>query len=305
MFLSAFVYVRQNTDLDLVVNTELIFALRPGILVTWSPENTDVGIRASLIQIYPILLSTLLSINRQTLDLFDASTALLLTSSPLTVYLVVASICGLFGFETDLYKGTQFHRRTFYILGALVLPLWLGLSMTLSLSGRAFVWSMYCRGSTFKDWLSELFQSLESSSPFWPVYLDWRIGVLPAFALTFGLCLFRRRSRLMESFQADMEGASKVRGTLRIPWSLLKCAWCVCLIVALSQPSLMPPRRTVSNNHGWCTGCLFMYLDYNWAYHVIGSARNALVGGYALSYGQVSLLLCSGTGRILTESPLI
>jgi hypothetical protein len=112
--------------------------LHPGIL-TWFPGDIDVGIQASLIQIYPILLSTLLSINRQTLSLYDASYALLITSSPPTVYLTVVSICDLFGFKIDLYKRVKSHRPTTRILGALVLFLWLGLSMTLTLSDRAFV----------------------------------------------------------------------------------------------------------------------------------------------------------------------
>jgi hypothetical protein len=40
--------------------------------VTWSPGDVDVGIQSLLIQIYPILLSTLLSINRQQLSTSDA-----------------------------------------------------------------------------------------------------------------------------------------------------------------------------------------------------------------------------------------
>jgi hypothetical protein len=74
-----------------------------------------------------------------------------LSSSPLTVYLAVASICDLFGFKTDLYKRIKSHRRTTRILGALVLFLWLGLSTSLTLSDQAFVNSEDCRGSNFKD----------------------------------------------------------------------------------------------------------------------------------------------------------
>ena len=125
----------------------LIFTLHPEILI-WFPGDIDIGIQASLIQIYPILLSTLLSINRQTLSLYDANYALLITSSPPTVYLAVASICDIFWFETDLHKPVKSHRRTTRILGALVLFLWLGLCMTLTLSDRAFVNSEDCRGSS-------------------------------------------------------------------------------------------------------------------------------------------------------------
>jgi hypothetical protein len=118
-----FVCVRLSPYLDLALDTRLTSTLHPGI-------------QASLIQICPIFLSTLLSINRQTLSLYDASYALLITSSPLTVYLAVASVCDPFGFKTDLYKRIKSYRRTTRILGALVLFLWLGLSMTLTLSDR-------------------------------------------------------------------------------------------------------------------------------------------------------------------------
>ena len=69
--------------------------------MTWSPGDVDVGIQSLLIQVYPILLSVLLSIdvniNKNQLSTFDAAFALTLSSSPLTVYLVVASIGDLCG----------------------------------------------------------------------------------------------------------------------------------------------------------------------------------------------------------------
>jgi hypothetical protein len=196
--------------------------------VTFSPGNIDVGVRATLIQIYPILLSTLLSINTQTLSLFDANFALLLTSSPLTTYLVVVSICGLFGFETSLHKRTKSHRRTIRILGALIPFLWLGLSLTLTFSDKAFVGSEYCCGVSFKDWLSDLFWSLWLS----PLgYFDLGLGILPAFTVAFGLCLFRRRSQVMKDLRADREGKSRLWGRLRIPWTFVKSVWCVSVVV--------------------------------------------------------------------------
>jgi hypothetical protein len=74
-----FVYVRLSPYLDLALEMRLTFTLHPGIL-TWFPGDIDVGIQAFLIQIYPILLSTLLSMNRLTPSLYDASYALLITS---------------------------------------------------------------------------------------------------------------------------------------------------------------------------------------------------------------------------------
>jgi hypothetical protein len=199
--------------------------------VTFSPGDIDVGIRATLIQIYPILLSTLLSINTPTLSLFDAAFALLLTSSPLTIYLVVASVCGLFGFETNLYKRIKSYRCTIRILGALIPLLWLGLSLTLTFSDKAFMGSQYCRNSSFKDWLLITFWSLVFDSPFQPGYFGVGYGILPAVALAFSLCLFRRRSQVMKDLRADREGKPKLWGRLRIPWTFVKCAWCVSVVV--------------------------------------------------------------------------
>jgi hypothetical protein len=201
--------------------------------VTFSPGDIDVGIRATFIQIYPILLSTLLSINTQTLSLFDASFALILTSSPLMIYLVVASICGFFGFETNLYKRIKSYRRTTRILGALVPFLWLGLNLILAFSDKAFVGSEHCRGVSFKDWLLGVVGSLLASSAITSGYFGVGFGVLPAFVLSFGLCLFRRRSQVMKDFRADREGRSKLWGRLRIPWTFVKCAWCVSVAVVL------------------------------------------------------------------------
>ena len=202
--------------------------------MTWSPEDVDVGIQATLIQIYPILLSTLVSIKRRSLSLYDATFALLLTSSPLTVYLVVASFCDIFGFETHLYKRIKSHRRILRVFGAMVPLLWLGLSLTLTFSDKAFIHSELCRGSSFTDWLLDVFWSLLIYSPILGGYLYLGFGVIPALVLAFILCLFRRRSQAKESFRADMEGKSKLRRALWTPWTFVKCAWCVSVVAVPS-----------------------------------------------------------------------
>jgi hypothetical protein len=234
MFSSSFVCVRLSPCLDLAVGTQLIFAPCPGILVTWSPGDVDTGIQVTLIQIYPILLSTFVSIKRRSLSLYDATFALLLTSSPLTVYLVVASICDLCGFETHLYKRIKSHRQTISFFGAMVPFLWLGLSLTITFSDKAFINSELCSGSTFTDWLLDVFWSLLIYSPILGGYLNLGFGIIPALVLAFMLCLFRRRSQAKESFRADMEGKSKFRRALWAPWMFVKCAWCVSVVAVPS-----------------------------------------------------------------------
>ena len=202
--------------------------------MTWSPKDVDVGIQATLTQIYPILLSTLVSIKRRSLTLYDANFALLLTSSPLTVYLVVASICDLFWFETNLYRRIKSYRRTIRFFGAMVPFLWLGLSLTLTFSDKAFKNSELCSGSNFTGWLLDIFWSLVIYSPIVGGDFGLGLGLIPAVALAFILCLFRRRSQAKERFRADMEGKSKFRRALWTPWTFVKCAWCVSVVAVTS-----------------------------------------------------------------------
>ena len=88
--------------LDLALDKELTPVLLLGILITWSPEDIGVGINASLIQCYSILLSTFLTIGRNQLSIFDVVCALNLTSPPVVVYLEFFSICEIFGARTGL-----------------------------------------------------------------------------------------------------------------------------------------------------------------------------------------------------------
>ena len=197
MLSSLFVRVSLSALFDLALDKELTFASLPGILVTWSPKDIGVGIEASLIQSYPILLSTLLSVNRNQLSLSDAACALNLTSPPPMVYLTVASIGDLFGAQTSLYKRVWSHRRTLRALGALILPLWSALSLTLWLSTRAFSNSEDGGGGNFKDWvLSLLF--IYTTGPFISEFVVWIHT--PIMAVCFFLCLFRRRSQVMADF---------------------------------------------------------------------------------------------------------
>ena len=229
--------------------------LYPGIMVTWSPENVDVAIQSLLFQIYQILLSTLLSINRQQLTVGDAHFATRATSSPLTVYLAVASIGGLFGIKTGLYKRIKSHRLIIHTLGVLIIPLWTGLSMTIWISGKAFKDSSCSYDSSFVDWLVYLcwyilysigFPGLQSglstqSSP--NVALRYGLFFTPAlfviptlFFLPILFFLFKCRSQVAAGIRAYLKGVSGpwrlVLFLTPLGWIVLlgvfvKCAWCV------------------------------------------------------------------------------
>jgi hypothetical protein len=199
--------------------------------VTWSPGDVDIGIQSLLVQFYPILLSTLLSTNGTQLSRFDAGFALLLSSSPLTIYLVFASICDLFGIHTGLYKRIKSHRLIIRTLGVLVMFLWTGLSMTLSLSTGAFKDSS-CGVSTFASWLQ--------GTIFWLVISFFVHGDLTYRTLLFTLaivipwlfCLVRRWSQLRVDVKLYSEGASRLRKS----WTLMKYTWYVPVHVGPRLP---------------------------------------------------------------------
>ena len=179
------------------------------------------GIQSLLVQFYPILLSTLFSINRKQLSRFGAYFALLLSSSPLTMYLVVASICDFFGIHTGLYKRIRSYRSIIRVLGALVLLIWTGLSMTFMMWTSAFE-DPECGAGTFAHWFRFIIDTLMFTFMFpGGIYvcpgLAWVI-ITPWF-----VCLARRWSQLRADVKFDSEGASRLRVLCR--W--VKCAWCV------------------------------------------------------------------------------
>jgi hypothetical protein len=176
-----------------------------------------------------------------------------LSSRPLLRYTWQSPPSATFLGSKPIYKRVKSHCRTTRILGALVLFLWLGLSMTLTLSDRAFVISEDCRGSSFKDRVWDVPWSF--SNPHFrgqPAGL----GFLPAFALTFGLCLFKRWSQVMEDFRAHREGESKLWGRIRVPWTFVKCTW----YVSVAVPGLAKSKRykgvlLIATTSGVCTPC--------------------------------------------------
>ena len=126
------------------------------IQITLSSSGIDTEVKAFIFQHYIILLSVLLSFNRQQLSLFDANFALMINSSPLAVHVVLASIRDLLGLKTGLFRKIKSHRRTVRFFGVMLLPLWLGLKLALPLSSRAFIDSGLCSKSASPNFLFEL-----------------------------------------------------------------------------------------------------------------------------------------------------
>jgi len=180
------------------------------------------GIQSLLVQFYPILLSTLLSINRNQLSRLEAYFALLVSSSPLTLYLVVASISDLFGIHTGLYKRINFHRPIIRIFGALVLFIWTGLSITVFTSIGAFE-DRYCGNQPFVHWLQVIIGLLFLSLVYPGGIYRGPPGVAWVIIIPWLVCLARRWSQLRADVKLHSEGASR----LGVLCTWVKFAWCV------------------------------------------------------------------------------
>ena len=189
----------------------LIFTLPPGIQIHLSPAGPEAGLTAIILQSYCILLSMLFCINRRQLSIFDVTHALQLVWSPLTMEVVITSIRGLFGLERRRFRQIKSHPRIMYTLGALLLPLWFGLSVTLRLSTRAFIDGELCNNPTFEDWSELLFFMIPTFSD----VISW--GLLFFVALSWLLRLIRVLTRqVMTNFQTQ-KGTSEPQGRSRTP----------------------------------------------------------------------------------------
>ena len=192
-------------------------------MVTYSDGDINLAIQSLLIQFYPILLSTLLSVKRKQLSLFDVEFALTVSSSPLAIYLSFASVCDLCGIRTGLFKRIKSHLRIIRTLGILAPLFWTVLSMIKSLSRTAFLDSPCSPISTFRDWLEDavIFLVVALLFPGAPGNIYSTPGL--TLFIPFFILLFRRRSQVWVDVQLSLGGASR----LRVPFTWVTCAWYV------------------------------------------------------------------------------
>ena len=202
-------------------------------MVTWSPENVGMALQSLLFQIYPILLSTLLSVKRGQLSMIDAQFAVAVSSSPLTVYLVVASIGDLIGTKTHLYKQIKSNRLVIRALGAMVLPLWIALTMTISISTDAFKDS-FCNDTGLKVWFTDLGWLLYSFL-LYPGLLGWFSDIYTT-TIIFPPVLFflaKHWGQVVVGIRAYGKRISTPWRWLLAPWIFVKCVWYVPVVVIL------------------------------------------------------------------------
>jgi len=214
---------------DLASNQDLTSSSLTGILVSWSTVGIDSGIKASLLQSYPILLSTLLIANRGQMCATDANYATIITSPPLMVYLTISSIFDLLGVKTDLYQRIRSHRRATRAFGALILPIWFSLSLIIGKSKGAFYNGIENKGWTFWWWLR--LPMLLFTSPFGLICL--------VFILFPALFLYRGWSQVTADFRAYLEGSYKPRWKWCRLWWFVKCVcafvWCAWYVAVVAR----------------------------------------------------------------------
>ena len=158
-----------------------------------------------------------------------------MTSSPLTVYLSLASACNILGIKTGLYKRVASHRLITSVLGALVLLFWFALFAIIVVSHNAFTDSKDDGGDTFVDMLRYLFFTLLFR------FLQPDINFLlpenffPLFYIIFlaSLVFIVAKTRLGVAREARScgRGKSKPWVWFYVPWMFVKCLWCVFITV--------------------------------------------------------------------------
>lgn len=113
-------------------------------LFLFSYKQADIGacLNSMLLQCYPTLIATYLSIGRGQLSLFDVNFAILITASPINMYMTYLALRHAFKLSSELFE-----RRIVYCAPFAVFPvLWLALSIVSTLSTTSFVGSNNCTG---------------------------------------------------------------------------------------------------------------------------------------------------------------
>ncbi|KAJ7916535.1 hypothetical protein B0H13DRAFT_2323322 [Mycena leptocephala] len=113
-------------------------SLVSAILVLYSPEEVESSFLAQLLNVYSLIVASMIAIARNHLTKFHSVVALTLASSPLSVYLLFYVIRSLFGIHTRLDKvfGKGKHVNRTMVL--LAFPLWLAVLCFTALPSTAW-----------------------------------------------------------------------------------------------------------------------------------------------------------------------
>ena len=113
-----------------------------------------------LSQVYPIIIATAASINTESLSLFDAHFSVMVSASPISIYLVFSAIRDVFNRPNTLFKKLTYGKTLIRYLGLALPILWLAINLIISFSPQAFRNSpQNCQKMTLMDFLQFQFIS--------------------------------------------------------------------------------------------------------------------------------------------------
>jgi hypothetical protein len=117
----------------------MIFTPSLAAVIAWSGEEVSEFVSSILITTFSLLLCTFLSLLRKSLSVADAHFAIIITISPLALYIVYAAIRDILGKPTRLFRsngGLMESKRVIRLFSLFLLLSWVGLEILLYAGGE-------------------------------------------------------------------------------------------------------------------------------------------------------------------------
>ncbi|KAF9008308.1 hypothetical protein BDQ17DRAFT_1539525 [Cyathus striatus] len=228
------------------------------ILLRWQQDDIQSSLFMLLLQVYPILISTMASIHSGAFSLFDAH------------------------FQSRLQLLLQrIHRlkKLMIAFGVLLPALWITLHIIISFDGNAFRNSQYCSGTNILDWLVFLTVSnfvgvldVMGRRDLWSdIQGRGCLGVISLVVLwMWGLYFVRHIDDILQEYVER-------RNTYRSYSRLKRLAYLLWQIIAT-------PWDIISSSHPWTV--LFIVIGLHWSW-VLGIVKGLSLDNANVTYGQV------------------
>lgn len=187
------------------------------------------AVQALLLQVYPVLITTFLTIHQNQLAITDARFAINITNSPLSIYLVHSAIRDVCGRPNDLFRRLGSTRVIIRILSLLLFVLWLTLDGIVSYAGYLFS-GPSCQNIAHPIWLrfllNDWFFSHAKSVSFHRSILVATFMCVVA-AICWIMYLIRHFQDVTEEFVRRRRRAGWTRNPLRLAFHAIRSVWCV------------------------------------------------------------------------------
>jgi len=257
-------------------------------LIMWTCEDVDKAIYTLLLQSYQPLLATIMVIvlrsgskkdSEKSLTRFQANYPILLTSSPLNIYMVYSAFLDSIGRPNNLFKRLGTARTVIRCLMLLMALIWLFLNLFSWLSPGAFVDGQLCQYDDFRSWLyAELEVLLFLLTAPNPIVTGTAFFGLPI--ISFFICFGHHFPEMKKEYYERVCCAHKLRHKIRF----FRFAWWGCFIY-FSQLLILNFRVTIHKAHPWILTYLVFCVYLTWSMRVFFGLNSA--GSGELSYGQV------------------